>query len=309
MLAGPRRAARGPRRSPSISWKPTATGPRTPGASSVSTNVPRERGARWRAPPRGAAPACTRCRAAAPRADLVHRHRAEVLGVERVQHVGVLQPREERLPVGIGEGLGLAEPFPHRAPLARREHDQPHVAALAGVDLVERARAHAHLAVARSWATGSTRSRTTSRWSGRPPRARGRSTCWPRPAVAPRSVAASRRWRGCRRCRSRSRRAGSAVALRQAGLEHHAADGFEHGVAGDPVAVGSGLPEVADRARSGAAGGAHQVREVEAERREVARRRTIRSARRRAAGRGALDAFGRRRSSVMPRLPRLRYAK
>ena len=181
--------------------------------------------------------------------DLLHAHAREVRFVELGQHVGVLESAEEGLPMRIRERLGLAEPLPHRAPLARREHDQAHVAALAGVDRVDGPRAVPYLVDREAAVT------QDARVAERPVGGLGDSeqrrevdvlAGAGEPALIERQqdgvggghrgdVHADRGRRDQRRLR------------RDPGLEDHAAHGVEHVVGGDPVAVRPAAPEVGER--------------------------------------------------------------
>ena len=138
MLAGLRRAVAEADALPSISQKPLGSRPCTPGATSASTNAPRD----WKWPLASTSPTREdrRDRHAARLAlgrDRVLRHAGEQRRVELVELGGRLEPRRDRVVALVLEGRGLAEPRPHRPPLARRQHDDAHVAVRAREDRVE----------------------------------------------------------------------------------------------------------------------------------------------------------------------------
>ena len=69
--------------------------------------------------------------------DRVLRLAGEQRGVQHVQFGRGVEPRRDRVVARVLEGRGLAQPGPHRPPLARREHDDAHVAVGAREDRVQ----------------------------------------------------------------------------------------------------------------------------------------------------------------------------
>ena len=75
---------------------------------------------------------------------LEHRHRREQLGVEGVEHgVGDAETAHERLVLGVLQIVRLAEPGPHRLPVAFGDDHEPDVPVLARQDRVDGPRTNA----------------------------------------------------------------------------------------------------------------------------------------------------------------------
>ena len=180
--------------------------------------------------------------------DRVLRHTGEERGVEPVQLGRRLEPRRDRVEPLVLEGCGLAEPGAHRPPLARREHDHPHVAVGAREDRVE--------AGLRTPAGRREGGRATDRGGavrgvhGLRRRFENREVDMVAAAgLEPVPVGDERRPRRLDRGRLRRHpgRRGEGVAPGQSGAAQDAAHRRVDEVVGVPVAVVAGLAEIGDR--------------------------------------------------------------
>ena len=173
---------------------------------------------------------------------------AEVLVEDRVQALGRERPAADRLELGVLKLFGLAEPRPHRVPLARRQQDDAHVAVATAEDRVGTG---CGAIAGRLVACDLCRADDPHRWVDHLCRGlvQREVDVIAVPALEPVPVRHERRPRRLHRrhleCQVPGRH--QRLTTGQPGPAEDSAHRQQCPVGGDPVAVWTGLPEVGDR--------------------------------------------------------------